>query len=202
MYISSYAIHIHKIAHVLPFDVLFYMYMFLFVSLSTMCTLSRALEASIRDNHANMTRLGIPVPSTFVDPLNPHERKRVGSTPVGVKNIGNTCWFSAVIQVLSCSYDMVCSEIAIHAYYTVVYSTCTHTHTHTQSLFHIPVFAELILNYRPPPLPTGATIYPNSVSFVLELQKLFALLLHSERKYINPQPAIQVREMTIDVTST
>jgi len=35
----------------------------------------------------------------FVDPLNPHERKRMGWWPVGLKNVGNTCWFSAVIQV-------------------------------------------------------------------------------------------------------
>lgn len=35
----------------------------------------------------------------FVDPLNPHERKRVDNWPIGLKNVGNTCWFSAVIQV-------------------------------------------------------------------------------------------------------
>ena len=37
----------------------------------------------------------------FVDPLNPHERKRKEDWPVGLKNVGNTCWFSAVIQVSS-----------------------------------------------------------------------------------------------------
>ncbi|EDO33614.1 predicted protein [Nematostella vectensis] len=36
----------------------------------------------------------------FVDPVNPYDRKRVEGTPVGFKNVGNTCWFSAVIQVL------------------------------------------------------------------------------------------------------
>ena len=40
-----------------------------------------------------------PVLALFQDPKNPHKRKRVGNTPVGLKNIGNTCWFSAVIQV-------------------------------------------------------------------------------------------------------
>ena len=38
----------------------------------------------------------------FVDPLNPFDRRRKGLTPVGLKNIGNTCWFSAVIQVCVC----------------------------------------------------------------------------------------------------
>lgn len=37
---------------------------------------------------------------TFVDPANPYERKRTEGTPVGFKNVGNTCWFSAVIQVI------------------------------------------------------------------------------------------------------
>ena len=41
----------------------------------------------------------------FVDPLNPHERKRLGRLPVGLKNVGNTCWFSAVIQV--CFQDAI-----------------------------------------------------------------------------------------------
>ena len=40
-----------------------------------------------------------PVLALFQDPKNPHKRRRVGQTPVGLKNIGNTCWFSAVIQV-------------------------------------------------------------------------------------------------------
>ena len=40
-----------------------------------------------------------PMLALFQDPKNPHKRKRIGQTPVGLKNIGNTCWFSAVIQV-------------------------------------------------------------------------------------------------------
>ena len=62
---------------------------------------ARVLEASIADNKPGLKRkrgsswFGL----NFVDPLNPHERKRVKGSPVGLKNVGNTCWFSAVIQV-------------------------------------------------------------------------------------------------------
>ena len=55
--------------------------------------LYRALEASIQDNK----RHGYP--SRLADPLNPNDRRRVPDHGVGLKNIGNTCWFSAVIQV-------------------------------------------------------------------------------------------------------
>ncbi len=138
--------------------------------------LSRALEASLADNQSALASMGLPPLSLFVDPLNPFERRREGGKPVGLKNVGNTCWFSAVIQ----------------------------------SLFHIPTFRELILSYSAPPQADGMTevkSFPGGVAprvtlppsqmhqcvqFVQELQKLFALLLKSERKYINPQPAIQV----------
>ncbi len=59
----------------------------------------RAVEASIAANQENLTRLGLPKSTAFVDPANPHDRKRAGTTAVGLKNIGNTCWFSAVVQV-------------------------------------------------------------------------------------------------------
>ena len=44
----------------------------------------------------------------FVDPVNPYERQRLDGCPVGLKNVGNTCWFSAVIQVcISVTTDML-----------------------------------------------------------------------------------------------
>lgn len=115
--------------------------------------LSRALEASLADNRDHLGKMGILV---HADPLNPYDRQRKGNTPVGLKNVGNTCWFSAVIQ----------------------------------SLFQIPVFRQLILSYQPSAFHEGAEL-PQCVRFLTELQNLFALLVSSERQYIDPSKAIQ-----------
>ncbi|KAJ7996082.1 hypothetical protein DPEC_G00233380 [Dallia pectoralis] len=59
--------------------------------------ISRVLEASIAENKASLKRTHTEV---WSDSLNPHDRKRMENWPVGLKNVGNTCWFSAVIQSL------------------------------------------------------------------------------------------------------
>nr|XP_020477766.1 ubiquitin carboxyl-terminal hydrolase 25 isoform X3 [Monopterus albus] len=59
--------------------------------------ISRVLEASIAENKASLKRTHTEV---WSDSLNPHDRKRIDNCPVGLKNVGNTCWFSAVIQSL------------------------------------------------------------------------------------------------------
>uniref|UniRef100_A0A8C9W7H6 Ubiquitin carboxyl-terminal hydrolase n=1 Tax=Scleropages formosus TaxID=113540 RepID=A0A8C9W7H6_SCLFO len=52
---------------------------------------------SIAENKASLKRTHTEV---WSDSPNPHDRKRQENCPVGLKNVGNTCWFSAVIQSL------------------------------------------------------------------------------------------------------
>ena len=105
--------------------------------------LSRALEASLAENQVAMAKRGMPLQSLFVDPLNPHERKRRGRWPVGLKNIGNTCWFSAVIQV-GAGPGQRWDGAHWRSY-------------PPQSLFHIPAVRKVILAFQPLPLREEAT---------------------------------------------
>ncbi|XP_062450710.1 ubiquitin carboxyl-terminal hydrolase 28 isoform X5 [Rhea pennata] len=87
--------------------------------------------------------------------------RRVGDWPVGMKNIGNTCWFSAVIQ----------------------------------SLFQLPEFRRLVLGYSLP-----QSVLENcrsrtgkrNIAFMQELQCLFALMLGTRRKFVDPSAALEL----------
>lgn len=98
--------------------------------------------------------------------------------PVGLKNVGATCWFSSVIQ----------------------------------SLFYLTAFRDLVLNFQPFSLkrkcPSKEDGKLESLSnkdlsdeeermqkifeFMVELRRLFALMLASERKYVDPSKAVEI----------
>uniref|UniRef100_A0A8C7WB39 Ubiquitin carboxyl-terminal hydrolase n=1 Tax=Oncorhynchus mykiss TaxID=8022 RepID=A0A8C7WB39_ONCMY len=81
--------------------------------------------------------------------------------PVGIHNMGNTCWFSAVIQ----------------------------------SLFHLPVFRRLVLNYC-----LSERILEKckshsdkrNIAFLQELRCLFALMVGSTRRFVDPSAAVEL----------
>ncbi|KAL1788458.1 ubiquitin carboxyl-terminal hydrolase 25 isoform X2 [Sigmodon hispidus] len=120
--------------------------------------ISRVLEASIAENKACLKRTPTEV---WRDSRNPYDRKRQDKAPVGLKNVGNTCWFSAVIQ----------------------------------SLFNLLEFRRLVLNYKPPSnaqdLPRNQKEHRN-LPFMRELRYLFALLVGTKRKYVDPSRAVEI----------
>ncbi|XP_040113962.1 ubiquitin carboxyl-terminal hydrolase 28 isoform X5 [Oryx dammah] len=92
---------------------------------------------------------------------NPNDWRRVDGWPVGLKNVGNTCWFSAVIQ----------------------------------SLFQLPEFRRLVLSYSLPQnvlenCPSHTE--KRNVVFMQELQYLFALMMGSNRKFVDPSAALDL----------
>ncbi|NXC74341.1 UBP28 hydrolase, partial [Anhinga anhinga] len=93
--------------------------------------------------------------------LKRNDWRRVGDWPVGMKNIGNTCWFSAVIQ----------------------------------SLFQLPEFRRLVLGYS---LPQNvlencrSRTGKRNIAFMQELQCLFALMLGTRRKFVDPSAALEL----------
>ncbi|XP_020918519.1 ubiquitin carboxyl-terminal hydrolase 28 isoform X15 [Sus scrofa] len=92
---------------------------------------------------------------------NPNDWRRVDGWPVGLKNVGNTCWFSAVIQ----------------------------------SLFQLPEFRRLVLGYSRPQnalenCPSHAE--KRNIVFMQELQYLFALMIGSNRKFVDPSAALDL----------
>ncbi|XP_053450607.1 ubiquitin carboxyl-terminal hydrolase 28 isoform X7 [Nycticebus coucang] len=92
---------------------------------------------------------------------NPNDWRRIDGWPVGLKNVGNTCWFSAVIQ----------------------------------SLFQLPEFRRLVLSYN---LPQNVLENCQShtdkrnIMFMQELQYLFALMMGSNRKFVDPSAALDL----------
>uniref|UniRef100_A0A669D828 ubiquitinyl hydrolase 1 n=1 Tax=Oreochromis niloticus TaxID=8128 RepID=A0A669D828_ORENI len=118
----------------------------------------RALEASAEENAARIKRKRCEAQSEMCSPA---EWIRQDDWPVGIRNVGNTCWFSAVIQ----------------------------------SLFHLPVFRRLVLNYH-----LSEKILEKckshsdkrNIAFMQELRCLFALMVGSTRRFVDPSAAVEL----------
>uniref|UniRef100_A0A8C1BEY1 Ubiquitin carboxyl-terminal hydrolase n=1 Tax=Cyprinus carpio carpio TaxID=630221 RepID=A0A8C1BEY1_CYPCA len=121
------------------------------------CFYSRALEVSAEENAARMKRKRCEGSG---ESCSPADWIRQEDCPVGIRNVGNTCWFSAVIQ----------------------------------SLFHLPVFRRLVLNYclSERVLEKCTSHSKRNIAFMQELRCLFALMVGSNRRFVDPSAAVEL----------
>ncbi|XP_053334372.1 ubiquitin carboxyl-terminal hydrolase 28 [Clarias gariepinus] len=120
--------------------------------------LHKALEASAEENAACVKRKRNEASG---DMSSPADWIRQEGWPVGIRNVGNTCWFSAVIQ----------------------------------SLFHLPVFRRLVLNYCLSERvleKCKSHSEKRNIAFMQELRCLFALMLGSNRRFVDPSAAVEL----------
>uniref|UniRef100_A0A667Z5U4 Ubiquitin carboxyl-terminal hydrolase n=1 Tax=Myripristis murdjan TaxID=586833 RepID=A0A667Z5U4_9TELE len=126
------------------------------LSLITQSETSFALEASAEENTARVKRKRCEAQSEMCSPA---DWIRQDEWPVGIRNVGNTCWFSAVIQ----------------------------------SLFHLPVFRRLVLSYcLSERVLEKCKSHSRNVAFMQELRCLFALMVGSTRKFVDPSAAVEL----------
>nr|XP_021324751.1 ubiquitin carboxyl-terminal hydrolase 28 isoform X2 [Danio rerio] len=120
--------------------------------------LHRALEVSAEENAARIKRKRCEGSG---ESCSPAEWIRQEDCPVGIRNVGNTCWFSAVIQ----------------------------------SLFHLPVFRRLVLNYCLSERvleKCKSHSEKRNIAFMQELRCLFALMVGSNRRFVDPSAAVEL----------
>uniref|UniRef100_A0A8C1NM52 Ubiquitin carboxyl-terminal hydrolase n=1 Tax=Cyprinus carpio TaxID=7962 RepID=A0A8C1NM52_CYPCA len=122
------------------------------------CFNSRALEVSAEENAACVKRKRCEGSG---ESCSPADWIRQEDCPVGIRNVGNTCWFSAVIQ----------------------------------SLFHLPVFRRLVLNYCLSERvleKCKSHSEKRNIAFMQELRCLFALMVGSNRRFVDPSAAVEL----------
>uniref|UniRef100_A0AAQ5YKB4 Ubiquitin carboxyl-terminal hydrolase n=1 Tax=Amphiprion ocellaris TaxID=80972 RepID=A0AAQ5YKB4_AMPOC len=110
------------------------------------------------ENAARMKRKRCEAQS---DMCSPADWIRQDDWPVGIRNVGNTCWFSAVIQ----------------------------------SLFHLPVFRRLVLSYHLSERmleKCKSHSDKRNIAFMQELRCLFALMVGSTRRFVDPSAAVEL----------
>uniref|UniRef100_A0AAY4E6R9 Ubiquitin carboxyl-terminal hydrolase n=1 Tax=Denticeps clupeoides TaxID=299321 RepID=A0AAY4E6R9_9TELE len=121
-------------------------------------TCCRALEASTEESAARVKRKRC---ENAGESCSPADWIRLDDWPVGIRNVGNTCWFSAVIQ----------------------------------SLFHLPVFRRLVLSYclsEQVLEKCKSHSDKRNIAFMQELRCLFALMVGSTRRFVDPSAAVEL----------
>ncbi|NXH92618.1 UBP28 hydrolase, partial [Edolisoma coerulescens] len=129
-------------------------------SASMFLSRDRPQDTRCTENKYRSKRKRCETLSLWVESPKQNDWRRAGDWPVGMKNIGNTCWFSAVIQ----------------------------------SLFQLPEFRRLVLGYSLPQnmLESCRHTGKRNIAFMQELQCLFALMLGTWRKFVDPSAALEL----------
>uniref|UniRef100_A0AAQ5XG81 Ubiquitin carboxyl-terminal hydrolase n=1 Tax=Amphiprion ocellaris TaxID=80972 RepID=A0AAQ5XG81_AMPOC len=118
--------------------------------------MTKKRDVSAEENAARMKRKRCEAQS---DMCSPADWIRQDDWPVGIRNVGNTCWFSAVIQ----------------------------------SLFHLPVFRRLVLSYHlSERMLEKCKSHSRNIAFMQELRCLFALMVGSTRRFVDPSAAVEL----------
>lgn len=106
--------------------------------------LNKAIEQSLMETRGDYT---VMLPDT-----NPQWRKREEGVPVGLKNVGNTCYFNSMLQ----------------------------------TYFMLPIVRKAVLAFSRHGDVSEEDPHASTLKFMKQLQKLFAKLMLSKQKYVDP----------------